>query len=84
MIDFTRATTAAAKLFSLIDRKSKINPFDTSGKQPDESIGGLELQNVTFSYPTRPGITVLDDFSLKIPAGKVTALVVGKRISTSE
>ncbi|RAR13779.1 Leptomycin B resistance protein pmd1 [Stemphylium lycopersici] len=75
MVDFTRATAAAAKLFALIDRKSKINPFEKDGKQPAESIGNLELQNITFSYPTRAGVTVLDNFSLKVPAGKVTALV---------
>jgi ATP-binding cassette subfamily B (MDR/TAP) protein 1 len=76
MIDFTRATAAAAQLFALIDRKSKINPFNTSGKRPAESIGNLELHNVTFAYPTRPEVAVLDNFSLKAPAGKVTALVV--------
>ncbi|KAH7275753.1 P-loop containing nucleoside triphosphate hydrolase protein [Fusarium solani] len=75
-IDFTRAATAAAKLFVLIDRNSRIDPLASTGEQPSESIiGEVELNNITFSYPTRPGVTVLDDFSLKIPAGKVTALV---------
>ncbi|RMJ09640.1 hypothetical protein BHE90_008673 [Fusarium euwallaceae] len=75
-IDFTRASTAAAKLFVLIDRNSRIDPLASTGEQPSESIiGEVELNNITFSYPTRPGVTVLDDFSLKIPAGKVTALV---------
>ncbi|KAL6352897.1 hypothetical protein LRP88_13372 [Fusarium phalaenopsidis] len=75
-IDFTRAATAAAKLFVLIDRNSRIDPLTSTGEQPSEGvIGEVELNNITFSYPTRPGVTVLDDFSLKIPAGKVTALV---------
>ncbi|EEU41025.1 uncharacterized protein NECHADRAFT_91240 [Fusarium vanettenii 77-13-4] len=75
-IDFTRAATAAAKLFVLIDRNSRIDPLASTGEQPSESIiGEVELNNITFSYPTRPGVTVLDDFSLKVPAGKVTALV---------
>ena len=75
-MEFTRASTAAAQLFELIDRQSKINPFNELGDKPDETIGALEIENVTFSYPTRPGTTVLDNFSLKVPAGKVTALVV--------
>lgn len=75
-IDFTRAATSAAQLFKLIDRESAIDPFDKSGEQPSETAGYLELEDVTFAYPTRPGITVLDKFSLKVPAGKVTALVV--------
>ncbi|TQN65622.1 Leptomycin B resistance protein pmd1, partial [Colletotrichum shisoi] len=35
----------------------------------------VQLQNVSFSYLTRPDATVLDNFSLRVPAGKVTALV---------
>ena len=74
-IDFTRAGTAAAQLFVLIDRKSDIDPFSTEGEQPENIEGLLELENVSFAYPTRPGMTVLDDFTLRVPAGKVTALV---------
>ncbi|KAK4233960.1 Leptomycin B resistance protein pmd1 [Achaetomium macrosporum] len=74
-IEFTRAATAAAQLFKLIDRESAIDPFDKSGEQPCETTGLVELENVTFAYPTRPGTTVLDNFSLTAPAGKVTALV---------
>lgn len=74
-IDFTRAGTAAAQLFVLIDRKSDIDPFATTGDQPEHIEGLIELESVCFAYPTRPGITVLDDFTLRVPAGKVTALV---------
>ncbi|AEO57211.1 ABC transporter [Thermothelomyces thermophilus ATCC 42464] len=74
-IEFTRAATSAASLFKLIDRQSAINPFDDSGEKPSEVTGLVELENVTFAYPTRPGVTVLDNFSLRVPAGKVTALV---------
>ncbi|KAL5044569.1 hypothetical protein BDW71DRAFT_185798 [Aspergillus fruticulosus] len=74
-IDFSRAASAAAQLFKLIDRKSEINPYSKDGREPERVVGDVELENITFSYPTRPGIRVLDDFSLKVPAGKVTALV---------
>ncbi|KAE9581925.1 Leptomycin B resistance protein pmd1 [Colletotrichum fructicola] len=75
IIEFTRAASAAAQLFKLIDRPSEIDPFDKSGEQPTDTVGVVDLENITFSYPTRPGVTVLDNFSLHIPAGKVTALV---------
>ncbi|WYZ38615.1 hypothetical protein EsH8_III_000529 [Colletotrichum jinshuiense] len=75
IIEFTRAASAAAQLFSLIDRKSEIDPFDKSGEQPTETVGVVDLENITFEYPTRPGVTVLKNFSLHVPAGKVTALV---------
>ena len=75
-VDFTRASVAAAKLFDLIDRKSDIDPFDATGESPLETIGEITLDNVTFAYPSRPGVTVLDDLSVKFPAGKTTVLVV--------
>ncbi|OLN82134.1 Leptomycin B resistance protein pmd1-like protein 7 [Colletotrichum chlorophyti] len=75
IIEFTRAASAAAQLFKLIDRDSEIDPFDKSGEQPTETTGVVDLENVTFEYPTRPGIKVLNNYSLHIPAGKVTALV---------
>ncbi|KAH8843046.1 hypothetical protein MCOR01_003873 [Pyricularia oryzae] len=74
-IEFTRAASAAAQLFALIDRKSAIDPLDPSGVKPEENKGVVELEGVNFSYPTRPGVTVLDDFTLTVPAGKITALV---------
>ncbi|RSL93153.1 hypothetical protein CEP52_013398 [Fusarium oligoseptatum] len=74
-IDFSRAMSAGGQLFALIDRQSAIDPLDKSGEIPSETVGHVELENITFAYPTRPDTTVLEDFSLKVPAGKVTALV---------
>ncbi|OJJ00274.1 hypothetical protein ASPVEDRAFT_189111 [Aspergillus versicolor CBS 583.65] len=75
MVTFSRAATAASELFTLIDRQSEINPFDESGDRPDNIAGVIDLHGINFSYPTRPDVTVLEDFTLSIPAGKVTALV---------
>ncbi|OGM48192.1 ABC multidrug transporter [Aspergillus bombycis] len=75
MVTFSRAATAASELCALIDRESDINPFDELGEKPNEVVGSIDLNGVTFSYPTRADIPVLEDFTLNIPAGKVTALV---------
>lgn len=75
LLEFTRASTAAGQLFELIDRKSSINSFEPSGKRP-EITGHIEFDNISFAYPTPPDATVLENFSLKVPARKVTALVV--------
>ncbi|KAI5457773.1 multidrug resistance protein 1, 2, 3 [Mariannaea sp. PMI_226] len=75
MVTFSRAATAATELFTLIDRQSDINPFDNSGEKPEEITGAIDLQGINFSYPARPDVAVLEDYTLNIPAGKVTALV---------
>ncbi|KAI0107924.1 P-loop containing nucleoside triphosphate hydrolase protein [Hypoxylon sp. NC0597] len=74
-IAFTHAASAAAELFDLIDQVSEIDPFNESGEKPSEVHGDIDIRDIKFSYPTRPDVPVLDDFSLRIPAGKVTALV---------
>ena len=81
MVTFSRAAAAAGDLFFLIDRMSEIDSFGDSGEKPHSVSGTIDLQNVTFSYPTRPDIKVLQDFTLQVPPGKVTALVVS--LSTS-
>jgi ATP-binding cassette subfamily B (MDR/TAP) protein 1 len=75
LIEFTRAASAASELFRLMDRTSAINPFDESGKRPEQFEGYIDFDHVSFAYPTRPDVQVLSDFSLRIPAGKTTALV---------
>lgn len=75
-VTFTRAASAAAELFALIDRESEINPLDESGDKPQDTYGVINIDNITFNYPSRPNVCVLEDFSLHVPAGKVTALVV--------
>lgn len=75
-IAFSRAATAAVELFKLIDRESEINAFDDSGAKPEQITGTITMEDVSFCYPTRPEVAVLDKFCLTVPAGKVTALVV--------
>jgi ABC-type multidrug transport system fused ATPase/permease subunit len=52
-----------------------------------EKTGDIVFENVSFSYPTRPDIAVLENISLKIKAGQKIALVghsgAGKSTITS-
>jgi ATP-binding cassette subfamily B (MDR/TAP) protein 1 len=41
----------------------------------DSCEGNIEITNLNFAYPSRPGAPVLRDFNISIPAGKTTALV---------
>lgn len=72
---FANATSAAGALFKTIDRESLINPLEDRGEKPDTIDGEVELAGVNFSYPSRPDVPVLVNFSLRCPARKTTALV---------
>jgi ATP-binding cassette, subfamily B (MDR/TAP), member 1 len=48
---------------------------DTEGIIPDNVLGTIKFENVKFSYPERPEITVLDGFNLNISQGQTVALV---------
>ncbi|KAK9235081.1 P-loop containing nucleoside triphosphate hydrolase protein [Lipomyces kononenkoae] len=66
---------AGSKIFATIDRPSAIDSSDENGIKLDKVDGSIELKNVKFIYPSRPNSTILNNFSLKIPAGKTVALV---------
>ncbi|KFY76832.1 hypothetical protein V499_03610 [Pseudogymnoascus sp. VKM F-103] len=72
---FTTATSAAAKIFNTIDRVSPLDSSDDKGIKLEHVEGTVELRNIKHIYPSRPEVTVMEDVSLLIPAGKKTALV---------
>ncbi|XP_078365002.1 ABC-type oligopeptide transporter ABCB9-like [Oculina patagonica] len=67
------AVGASQKVFELIDRKPKIQ--DNGIVTPGEVSGEIRFQNVSFAYPTRPDISVLDNVSFSVTPGEVIALV---------
>ncbi|KAK9362047.1 P-loop containing nucleoside triphosphate hydrolase protein [Lipomyces starkeyi] len=71
----TSGIAAGSKIFASIDRVSAIDSGEETGIKLNEVDGSIELKNVKFIYPSRPNVTILNDFSLKIPAGKTVALV---------
>ncbi|CAI0418943.1 unnamed protein product [Linum tenue] len=76
--DTSMAATAIPAVFNIIYRRpSIVNP--RKAKKVDRSSKGLdiELKMVTFAYPSRPEVTVLRDFSLKVKGGSMVALVGG-------
>ncbi|XP_024992522.1 ABC transporter B family member 6-like isoform X2 [Cynara cardunculus var. scolymus] len=62
-------------VFEIIDRVPKIDPDDISALKPPNVYGSIELKHVDFSYPTRPEILVLSNFSLKVNGGQTVAIV---------
>lgn len=73
----TEATIAASRIFKLIDRVPQIDSEDGKGKVLAYVRGDIEFKEVTFSYPSRPDVQILQDFSLKVKAGRTVAIVGG-------
>ncbi|CAN6843840.1 unnamed protein product [Brassica oleracea] len=75
MAAFAKAKVAAAKIFRIIDHRPTIERNSESGVELDSVTGLVELRNVDFSYPSRPDVKILNDFTLSVPAGKTIAMV---------
>ncbi|KAJ8549049.1 hypothetical protein K7X08_032756 [Anisodus acutangulus] len=73
--DLSKSKGAAASIFEIIDSKPRIDSSSTEGITLDVIEGNIELQHISFKYPTRPGMKIFRDLSLSIPAGKTVALV---------
>lgn len=69
--DSSKARSATASVFAILDRQSKIDPSDDSGLTPERLKGNIEIQHVSFRYPTRPDIQIFQDLCLSIHSGKV-------------
>jgi ATP-binding cassette, subfamily B (MDR/TAP), member 1 len=68
-----KAATASAQLFKTIDA----GILDTSGIRAPEvqAQADIVFENVSFTYPSRPNIPVLQNLTITFEAGKVTAIV---------
>ncbi|CAJ1949377.1 unnamed protein product [Sphenostylis stenocarpa] len=73
--DSGKAKSATAAIFSIIDKKSEIDPSNESGTTLDRVEGEIEFRHVNFKYPSRPKIQIFRDLNLVIHSGKTVALV---------
>lgn len=73
--DFTKASAAAKDVLEMIARRPEIDSSSTDGRKPDSVQGRIELRNVSFKYPARPTVQVLDNINIVFEEGKTTALV---------
>lgn len=73
MLAVSKAMVAACQFFIVIDAPQ---PEQGHLKDPEvSSTGDIVLDKVTFAYPSRPHVKILDDLDLRIEAGKITAIV---------
>ncbi|XAR52108.1 Xenobiotic-transporting ATPase [Bertholletia excelsa] len=69
------AISVLTPAFETLDRQTEIEPDTPEESSPETIKGNIEFQNVHFSYPSRPAVTILENFSLQIKAGSKVALV---------
>ncbi|RSL63263.1 hypothetical protein CEP54_005308 [Fusarium duplospermum] len=71
LLAVSKAMVAACEFFAVIDA-----PLPASGDlKPEITSEDLIFDNVTFEYPSRPGVRILDRLNLRIRSGQNTALV---------
>lgn len=76
MGELQRAAGAASRIIELLETPSDIEPEPaTHSRLPDPVQGDLTLEAVSFSYPSRSEVTVLQELSLTVAAGETLALV---------
>jgi ATP-binding cassette subfamily B protein len=73
--DVQRAAGASERLFELLDARPTITAPPDAVKLPQPARGAVELDGVTFFYPTRPDRAALTDVSFAVRPGETVAIV---------
>ena len=63
---FSIAKGAGAKVYSVIDRISPIDSWSDTGDKPDSLKGNISFKDITFAYPTRPEVEVINKYQCGI------------------
>lgn len=71
----THGRGAAAKLFATIERTPDIDSSDPGGLKPGKVLGEITLEDVKFSYPSRPDVPIVKGLNITFAAGETAALV---------
>ncbi|WP_114284245.1 ABC transporter transmembrane domain-containing protein [Candidatus Halocynthiibacter alkanivorans] len=73
--ELQRAAGATERLVELLQTEDTVSDPAAAKKLALPVKGALQFENVTFNYPTRPGISALKEVSIDIKAGETVALV---------
>ncbi|CAJ0587561.1 unnamed protein product, partial [Mesorhabditis spiculigera] len=72
---FGTALGAAGVVLQVIDREPEIDSYSTEGARPTKVQGEVTVENLFFTYPTRPDVPILKGISLTCKPGETVALV---------
>ena len=68
--EFQRAAGAGDRVVELLKTKPQITAPVNPVPMPTPARGAIRFDNVTFYYPTRPGVAALQGFNLEVRAGE--------------
>ncbi|KAF3938265.1 hypothetical protein ABW19_dt0206269 [Dactylella cylindrospora] len=71
--ELMKGVGAASRLFELQDRQPSHS--QTEGEKVTSAKGTIQFEDVVFSYPTRPAVTIFDGLNFSIPAGSNVSIV---------
>ncbi|EEQ91210.2 ABC multidrug transporter [Blastomyces dermatitidis ER-3] len=72
IIAVSKAVSASTYFFEMIDAPK---PKTSGLKDQDVATTDIRFEDVNFSYPSRSNVKIINNMTLDIPAGKITALV---------
>jgi ATP-binding cassette subfamily B protein len=73
--EVSAASGAAERLFEILRVKSQITAPPSPAALPVPARGDVGFDNVSFAYPTRSDVTVIDGVSMSVKAGEKVAIV---------
>jgi ATP-binding cassette subfamily B (MDR/TAP) protein 1 len=62
-------------MFTVLDRKTEIEPDDPKGYKPEKLKGEVQFEGVEFAYPSRPNAIIFKELFLSIQPRKSTSIV---------
>ncbi|CAL2042115.1 unnamed protein product [Caenorhabditis brenneri] len=69
------AQGAASSIYEVLDRKPVIDSSSPAGRKDMKIKGDITVENVHFTYPSRPDVPILRGMNLRVNAGQTVALV---------
>lgn len=73
--DLLRASGALERLEEILTAKSKIQMYFPQEKITEDAKGAIQLQDISYAYPTRPDRWALLKLSAEFKPGQITAIV---------